>query len=95
MSTRQVSTSSSPTTIASSITSVTLLPINDQRLGASIYNDSTATLYIRFGLAASASNFKVALVGGAYYEFPEPMHTKIVTGIWSAVSGSARVSEAI
>lgn len=93
MSTRETTSTGTQTSVAASATAVTLLAANTSRLSASIFNDSTVTLYVLFNSGASITNYKVQLVGGAYYEFPFPIHTGIVTGIWDSATGSARVSE--
>jgi hypothetical protein len=79
--------------VPSSATSVTLLASNASRKCASIYNDSTQVLYVKFGATASATSYKVAMAAGSYYEFPEPCYTGVVDGIWSSANGNARVSE--
>jgi hypothetical protein len=77
---------------SSSTSSVMLLDINLERVGASIYNDSTSNLYIKLGSAASATDFTVLLVSGAYYELPYG-YLGTIEGIWSSTNGSARMTE--
>lgn len=81
--------------VSGSATSVTLLASNANRLGATIYNDSTAILYVNLaGNAASITNYTVQLVSGAYYELPTPhLYTGAITGIWASATGAARVTE--
>lgn len=84
-------------TVASSATVVTLIASNANRLGATIYNDSTALLYVKLGATASLTDFTVLLSGtvssiGGYYEVPFG-YTGIITGIWASATGSARVGE--
>ena len=79
-------------TIASSTTSVSLLAANDNRKGATIYNRSTATLFIDFDSAATILDCAVAIPPMGYYEVPFGMLTAI-SGIWDAVNGSAYVRE--
>ena len=76
-------------------TSATLLDANASRKGWAIYNDSTSTLYLRFGATASTTAFTVALIAGAYYEqLGHGVYAGRVDGIWSADgSGAARVTE--
>ena len=76
-------------------TSATLLDANASRKGWAIYNDSTSTLYLRFGATASTTAFTVALIGGAYYEqLGHGVYAGRVDGIWSADgTGAARVTE--
>jgi hypothetical protein len=79
--------------VASSASNVTLLASNASRKGAAIYNDSTAILYVKFGATASATSFKVAMAAASYYEFPQPIYTGIVDGIWASANGNARITE--
>ena len=78
--------------VAASITSVTLLLANTARIGATIYNDSTSSLYIGFSGAVTPSNFDVKLVSGAYLELPFGW-VGVVTGVWDTAVGVARVAE--
>ena len=91
------STTNTTATVASSATVVTLIASNANRLGGTIYNDSTAILYVKLGATASLSDFTVALspltssIGG-YFEVPFA-YTGIITGIWASATGNARVGE--
>lgn len=78
---------------AASATSVTVLAANTSRLGAIIVNDSTATLYLKYGATASTSSFTYKLQGGATWEMPAPIFTGVLDGIWSSATGNARVTE--
>lgn len=80
------------TSVASSASNVTILASNTSRKGATIYNDSTAILYIRFAATATTSNYTVQIPSGGYYEVPF-RYTGIIDGIWSAANGNARVTE--
>ena len=82
------------TAVASSATVVTLLAANTARVGALVVNNSTATLYLKLGSAASLTSWSVQLDPGAYWEMPRRYYTGIITGIWSAVNGDAKVTEA-
>src|SRR5437016_927856 len=56
--------------VASSASSVTLFAANTAARVRTVYNDSTAVLYIKFGpVAASASSYTVQVVASGYYEF--------------------------
>jgi hypothetical protein len=87
------SNSGSPGNVASSASSVTLLAANAARKSFFIFNDSTATLYVKFGATASAISFTVKLGPGGYYECPMPVYTGVVDGVWSSANGAARVTE--
>lgn len=79
--------------IAGSVTNVTLIASNAARRGASIFNDSTSALYIKYGATASTSSFTVKVNPGGYFEVPQPCYTGIVDGIWDSATGTARVTE--
>lgn len=79
--------------VAASVSNVTLRASNAARMGLTIFNDSTASVYVKFGATASATSFTVFLGPGAYYELPNPVYTGIVDGIWTSATGSARVTE--
>lgn len=79
--------------VASSATSVTLLASNASRLGATIYNDSTAILYVKLNSgAASATSYTVQVAANGYYEVPS-RYSGAITGIWASANGNARVTE--
>lgn len=78
--------------MTSTTTNTTLLYTNLSRLGATIFNDSTKILYVKLGRVASATDFTVKLLTGAYYEVPFGYIGQI-DGIWSAANGFARVTE--
>ncbi len=79
---------------ANGASSVTVLASNANRKGAMIFNDSSASLYLKFGATASTTSFTVLIPGNGYYEVPGPsVYTGIMDGIWSATSGAARVTE--
>lgn len=83
--------------VAGSATSVTLLAANSGRIGATITNDSSAVLYVKFGTTASTTSYTVVLAGAAaapfsYYEVPAG-YTGRMDGIWASATGNARVTE--
>jgi hypothetical protein len=78
--------------VAGSASSVTLIASNASRKGGTIWNDSTAILYVKFGTTASTTSATVKMVADSYYEIPYG-YTGIVTGIWASATGSARVTE--
>lgn len=80
------------TAVASSASSVTVLAANTGRLGATVWNDSTAILYLKMGATASTTSATVKLAAGAYYEVPYG-YTGILDGIWASANGYARVTE--
>jgi len=82
------------TSVAASASNVTLLSSNNNRLGATVWNDSTtATLYVSLGTgAASTSSYTAQLFPSGYYEVPYG-YTGQINGIWTAAVGNARITE--
>lgn len=78
--------------VSGSATSVTLLASNTSRKGVTIYNDSSAILYVKFGASASTTSFTIKMAADTYYEVPFG-YTGIIAGIWASATGSARVTE--
>lgn len=87
--------SAARTSVASSISTVTLLASNTNRKLAFFYNDSSASLYIACGAAAaSATSFTVKVAPGGFFELPTPpIYSGIVTGFWDSANGNVRVTE--
>jgi len=71
----------------------TVIPENLHRRAAMIYNFSEAILFLKLGTNASSNDFTVKMGSGSYYEVPLPMYTGSITGIWTATTGSAMVTE--
>lgn len=87
------STTSSVTSVAASLTNVTILSANTSRLGATITNDSgVADMFLKLGATASTTSFTVKLTPNAYYEVPFG-YTGIINAVWSVATGNARVTE--
>lgn len=79
--------------VSGSASSVTVLAANVARLGASIWNDSSASLYLDLtGGTASATSATVQVPAAGYYEVPFG-YTGLITGIWGSATGAARVTE--
>jgi len=79
--------------VASSATSVSLLASNTSRKFATIYNDSTQILYVKFGATASATSYTLQMPPASYYELPQPCYTGAIDGIWASANGNARLTE--
>jgi len=78
--------------VAGATSSTSLLASNSSRLGATIYNDSAAALYLKLGATASTSSFSVKIAAGGYYEVPFN-YTGAIDGIWDSATGNARITE--
>jgi len=81
------------TSVAAVLASTTLLVANPARLGGTVYNDATnSTLFLKFGVTASSSDFTVKIFPNGYYEFPADYLGR-VDGIWDIAAGAARITE--
>ena len=79
--------------VASSASSGTIFAATGQAKMRTVYNDSTAVLYLAFtSSAASSSAYTVQIPAGGYYEFPQPVYSGAVTGIWASANGNARLT---
>lgn len=78
--------------VASSATNTTLLTANLTRIGATVFNDSSAILYLKLGSTASLSDFTLKVFPGSYYEVPFGF-TGQIDGFWASVNGFARIGE--
>jgi hypothetical protein len=81
------------TSVSASVTSVTVLASNANRIGAAFYNDSSFALYLKFGSTASVTSFTKKLEGGEFFAMPHPAYTGVVDGIWDGATGAVRVTE--
>ena len=79
--------------ISASTSAVTLMDAKLTRIAGKIFNDSTDTLYVKYGPDASPTDFTVKMVAGAYFEMPLPVYLGQVTGVWSGTNGAAQVTE--
>ena len=77
--------------VSGSASSVTLQAANTARRALVIVNDSSATLYVKYGSPASNTSFTYKLLAGETIR--EEVYTGIVTGIWDSATGSARMTE--
>lgn len=89
----QKATTSTLTNVSASASNVQLLASTAGRRGAMFVNDSTASLYMKFGTTATTSSFTVKVGPGGYYEMPLPIYTGQIDGIWSAANGAVRITE--
>lgn len=64
------------------------------RLGLIIVNDSaSATLYIAYAATASLTAYTEKVYPGQTWEMPSPIYGGLVSGIWDAAVGNARITE--
>ena len=89
---QKVATTATLANVAASAISVTLRAANSAREGITIANNSTAVLYVKFGVTASPASYTVRLEPGDYFEVPFKYSGRI-DGIWSTADGFACVTE--
>lgn len=85
-------TTASASTVAAAVTSTSLLSSNATRSGFTVWNASTAILYLDYGATATTAAYAVRIDPSGYFESPVA-YTGQVSGIWSAANGSALVRE--
>jgi hypothetical protein len=87
--------SSTLSQIAISLTSVSLLASNTNRLSAIFYNNSNQDCFLAFSVTASATAFTVKIPkNGGSYEINQPCYTGTISGIWTSTgSGALQVTE--
>lgn len=89
-------TSDTPSSVASSATSVTLIAANANRRSLTIFNNSTAILYVCFGATATQAGAKAPIGAGGFYEMPTgQLYTGVVSGIWASANGNASIYEGV
>jgi len=86
------------TRVATNVASVTLKALNANRLGLTIENHATSSLFVKLGavasLGAGTESFTAEIFPDGYYEVPFG-YTGVVDGIWDAAdaTGEALVTE--
>jgi hypothetical protein len=81
--------------VAASASSVTLLDANPSRKGVVVFNDSTSAVYVAYAPTSSATSFTVKIAAAGFWEMPAPPYTDVLSAIWDAANGSARVTEQV
>lgn len=83
--------------VSGAASSTTILAANASRKGATVFNDSTATLYLALAnVTASTTSYSVQISASGFYELPVSqggVYTGIIKGIWASATGAARVTE--
>lgn len=87
-----VSSTGTITSVALSTSTTVLLAANSNRKGFIIYNDSMNQLFVAFAATASTTAFSTKIQAGGEYE-PGIDYTGVISGIASAATGSARITE--
>ena len=84
-----------PIIVASSLTSVSLVPANIERRMLTIFNDSGKTLYICIGATATVNTAFYIVLPNEFYRMERPIYQGEISGIWTGggASGHAHISE--
>jgi hypothetical protein len=85
-------TGSTCTSVAASVSNATLLQTNPNRVGAIIFNEGPSICYVKFGPAATTSNYTVQISAKGYYEVPFTYIGRI-DAVFSTNTGNARITE--
>lgn len=80
------------TKVPAAITATPLLPFHYVRNSGSVYNDSSAILYVKLGDGATTDDWTVKLNQDDYYDLPDG-YIGSVSGVWATATGQARVTE--
>ena len=81
------------TSVTGSAVSVTILAANAARRQFLVVNESTKSLYLAFAATASTTAYTVHVASQNLYVSPLNTYTGIITGIWTAANGNARVTD--
>lgn len=79
--------------ISSQNTTQTMLVANPARKGFAVYNDSNQVAYIAYAATASATAFTIPMQPQSYYETDSHCYKGVISIIWAAANGAARVTE--
>ena len=82
----------SQTSVSVTVASTSILAANTSRLGATIYNEGSATCYMKLGATASLTSYTLQIASGGYYEVPFG-YTGAIDGITSASTAQLRITE--
>lgn len=83
------------TSVAASITAITLLPPFADRKGAILWNDSTATAFLKLGAGASTTSYTWKIASQSGYELSIPIYVGEISAVWDAANGSMRITELV
>lgn len=89
----EISATSTVTRVNSSTSSIQLVAANPNRIALYLYNDSTATQYVKIGTTASLTDFSIRLTPHMTYEMPIPIYVGQIDVISSSNNGAIQVTE--
>jgi hypothetical protein len=81
------------TSVVARVADTPILAVLNSRRAVTIYNESTAVLYVGYGTTAvSTTNYSVQVPPGGYLEVPSQFAQCAIRGYWAAANGAARVT---
>lgn len=87
-------TNATVSSVNSSASNVTLLSAKQGRRGFTIWNNSSAILYVKLGATATSSDCTKKLIADEFWFCPIEYNGR-VDGIWASANGSALVTEIV
>ena len=81
--------------MGASTSAILLVPEDLLRRGLILWNDSTATVYIKLGLAVSNTDFTWRLSSQSGYELPTPIYQGDITAVWETATGAMQITELV
>lgn len=79
--------------VASVVNAVQVLAANPLRRGCIAVNESTATLFVCYGSAGTATDYTYSVGPGGTWVMDSPPFTGPIFMVWSTANGYARVTE--
>lgn len=81
------------TRVTAAAADTSLLVATAGRIGVILYNESTASAYVKYGTGASATSYTVLMGPAAYWEMPSPAYTGALNALWTAANGAMMITE--
>jgi hypothetical protein len=81
------------TSVVAAVADTELLRASRTRIAATIFNESTAVLYVGLGwVPVSPIDYSVQVPAGGSYQVPREFVGCAIRGYWAAANGAARVT---
>jgi hypothetical protein len=81
------------TRVTAAAADTSLLAADAGRIGVILYNESTATAYVKYGTGASSTSYTVPMGPGSYWEMPSPVYTGALNALWTAANGAMMITD--
>ena len=81
------------TNVASSITTVNLIALNNSRKGLMMFNDSSSVCYVKLGATASTTSYTIQMSPNSLYAMDTPVYSGVIDAIWTTANGFMRITE--